>query len=113
MSDFQFVILALLNALTFAAVVFYVVYRLRWSVDLERVAGAIAADILERHEDNVWVLEPFGTKGLVRTRYLELCAIAGLPESAADWTARRVWAYVEKAQALEDAPAADLGTLYE
>jgi hypothetical protein len=87
-----------LQLLTLAAVLAFVAWRLRWSVDLERVAGAIAADILERHEDVIYTLEPFGTRALARSRYLALCGLAGLPEGAADWVADRVWGYVVKAQ---------------
>lgn len=102
-----------LQALTLAAVLLYLAWRARWSVDLERVAGALAADILEGHEDAVFALEPFGTRAMARTRYLGLCGIAGLPERAAGWVAGRVWSYVEKAQSMARPETAEVVSLYE
>lgn len=92
-----------LQLLTLAAVATYVVYCARFSIDLERVAGAIAASLLETYAAEIETLEPEGTKRHARTRYLELCAFAGLPERAADWVAGRVWEYVAKAQGTEPA----------
>lgn len=106
-------IILIIQLITLAAIGAYIVYRLRWSVDLDRVAGAIAANILERYEGDVWVLDSYGTQTMARTKYLELCGISGLPERAADWIGRRVWSYIERAQAVTESDQPDMVVLYE
>ena len=73
-------------------------YRARFQVDLERVAGALAAKLLEDYRGELHTLDESGTRQYFRERYIALVATFGLPGQGTDWVVDRGWAYILEAQ---------------
>jgi hypothetical protein len=64
-------------------------------IDVERVAAALAADILREYEGVP--LEYAGTLRMLKARYLRLVQACGLPAAACDEVARKAWRVLERA----------------
>lgn len=68
---------------------------MHWSglatVDLDRVARALAEGILEDYDGMLDELQSAGTKQYLRTQYMRLVSRYGLPGDAANDVADRAW----------------------
>ena len=89
-----------------------VFWRTRFRIDIGRIAGVMAADLLERGDAET--LTEAAIRAFVRERYATMCALFGLPSGPADAIADAVVAYVT--QATGEPPrqwAGELRSLYE
>ena len=105
-------LLVALAATNTVATIGFVLWRLRYRIDAGRIAGVMAADLLERGDANT--LTETAIRTFARERYATMCALFGLPTAAGDAIADRVVAYV--AQATGEPPpqwAGELRGLYE
>jgi hypothetical protein len=71
---------------------------LRWlglaTVDVERVAQALAATVLDDYAGMLEELEPAGTRQYLRTQYMRLVSRYGLPGEVCNPVADRAWAII-------------------
>ena len=95
MTELGFVALLVFTAANTAALLWLVVYVTRYRLDVGRVAGVMAADLLERSDPRE--LSEAAVRAFVRERYAAMCALFGLPSAPADAIADRVWGYVTAA----------------
>lgn len=77
------------------------VYKWRYRFDVRRVADVMAADLLEKYQDDVGQLGEHGVKEYATQRYIQLAATFGLPSSPADKVAGMVWTVVDNAQGVQ------------
>ena len=70
-------------------------YVTRYRLDVGRIAGVMAADLLERSDPRE--LSETAVRAFVRERYASMCALFGLPSGPADAIADRVWGHVTAA----------------
>jgi hypothetical protein len=83
-----------------AALLYLIRYVTRYRLDIGRIAGVMAADLLENNQ--IAELSETAIRTFVRERYATMCALFGLPSAPADEIADRVYAYV--VAALGDRP---------
>lgn len=111
MTDVVFVLLLLATAINTAAIVAFVLWQSRYRLDVGRIAGVMAADLLERYEAGE--LEETAVRTFVRERYASMCALFGLPTAPGDVIADRVWGHVTAAAGERPARALGERALYE
>lgn len=94
MMEIALTLLVLLTLANTAVLAYALLYNRRWRIDTARIAGAIAANLIDRYGGDTWRLDEAGTKRAARERYLELCGAFGLPETAVTDIAAGVWALI-------------------
>ena len=91
----------ILQACIFALIAAYVVWHWQYRFDVKRVADVMAADLLEKYQEDVGQLGEHGVKEYATKRYIQLAATFGLPSSPVDKVAGMVWEGVSDAQGVQ------------
>ena len=76
----------------------FLVWRWRYRFDAGRVADVMAADLIEKYQDDIYQLSEDGVKKYATQRYMEIAASVGLPSAPADFVANRAWDWIAQAQ---------------
>lgn len=87
----------IMQLLTLILIGAFVVWRIRFAIDVKRIADVTAADLLDRFGEDADTLSEPGVKDFARRRYIELSSTFGLPTGPADRICDLVWQRVEQA----------------
>ena len=83
------------------AIAAYVIRHWRFRFDVQRMADVMAADLLERYQEDVQQLSEQGTKRYANETYIRYAATFGLPSAPADRVAVMVWEVIKDAQGVQ------------
>ena len=75
----------------------FVMWQWRYRFDVKRVADVMAADLLERYQEDVTQLSEEGVRKHATQRYIQLAATFGLPMAHTDRVASMVWNTINEA----------------
>lgn len=89
----------------------------RWfglaTIDVQRVAQALAAGILDDYAGMIDELDPSATTQHLRTQYMRLVSRYGLPAEVCNEVADRAWSLIAKARGNEDAATSGKFAFYD
>ena len=105
-------ILQLAMAAGIAAYIYYTQQNV-FRVDIQRCADTYALTLLSDYAADLGILEMATTKQYVRSKYVQDCALYGLPVAAADRVANLVWQRIAKATSQTEIKTAKFEGFYD
>lgn len=108
-----FVAVLILQVITLVLVAAFVLWRVRFAIDVRRIADSMAANLLDTYRDDADTLSEQGVKDYARRRYIEVSASFGLPTGPADRVCALTWQRVQEATGEMTRPAGIVQAIYE